>query len=203
MHATVHFFRRSVAGETPGWAPALADRLYADRPAGFCVLAELGGREAAALSFWPTRADADRAAGRSIDGGPVPLDVTVAEVVESYPGTAAGEDPVVAQLTVFDGPRSEAQAEAAGRAGRDRLWPATRDIPGVVGVHVLRDEDNGAVVLGLATGVEVLEAAQRAVLTTELLPGEDPALLSDPDRVQVHRVLAVRLPETAMAGERA
>ena len=203
MHATVHFFRRSIADEAPGWAAALADRLHPDRPAGYCVLAELGGREGAALSFWPTRADADRAAGRSIEGGPVPLDVSVFEVVESHLGTAAGEAALVAQLTVFDGPRSQAQADAAERAGRDRLWPATRDLPGLVAVHVLRDEGNGAVVVSLATGIEVLEAAQRAVLTTELLPDEDPALLSDPDRVQVHRVLAARLPETAAAGERA
>lgn len=201
MHATVHFFRRSVAGEAPGWAASLAERLHPGPPAGFCVLAELGGREGAAVSFWPTRADAERAAGRSIDGGPLPLDVTVSEVVDSRLGTAAGETPVVAQLTVFDGPRSQAQVDAADRAGRERLWPATRDVPGLVGVHVLRDEGNGMVVVSLATGVEVLEAAQRAVLSTELLPGEDAALLPDPDRVQVHRVLAARLPDTAMAGQ--
>lgn len=203
MHATVHFFRRSIAGEAPGWAAALADRLYPDPPVGFCVLGEFGGREGAAISFWPTRADAERAAGRGVEGGPLPLDVTVSEVVESRLGTAAAEPAVVAQLTVFDGPRSQAQADAADLAGRERLWPATRDIPGVVAVHVLRDDGNGVVVLSLATGVEVLEAAQRAVLSTELLPEEDPALLGDPDRVQVHRVLAARLPETAIAGEQA
>jgi hypothetical protein len=200
VHATVHFFRRSIAEETPGWAAALADRLHPDPPAGFCVLAEFGGREGAALSFWPTRADAERAACRRIEGPALPMDVSVYEVVDSQAGTAASDAAVVAQLTVFDGPRSEAQAAAADRAGRERLWPATRDLPGLVGVHVLRDDGNGVVVLSLATGVEVLEAAQRAVLSTELLPGEDPALLGDPDRVQVHRVLAARLPETTMVG---
>jgi hypothetical protein len=201
VHATVHHFRRSIPDETPGWAAALADRLHPGRPAGFCVLGEFGGREGAAVSFWPTRADAERASARSIDGGPLPLDVTVSEVVDSHLGRAAGEPALVAQLMVFDAPRSQAQADAADRAGRERLWPATRDIPGLVAVHVLRDDGNGVVVLSLATGVEVLEAAQRAIQSTELLPDEDPALLSDPDRVQVHRVLAARLPETAMAGE--
>jgi hypothetical protein len=201
VHATVHFFRRSITDEAPGWADALVGRLYPDRPAGFCVLAEFGGREGAALSFWPNRADAERAAGRSIGDGPVQMDVSVAEVVESHLGTAPAAAAAVAQLTVFDGPRSQAQADAAERAGRERLWPATRDLPGVVAVHVLRDDDNGAVVVSLATGVEVLEEAQRAILSTELLPGEDPALLSDPDRVQVHRVLAARLPETVTVGE--
>ena len=203
MHATIHSFRRSIGDEAPGWAAALADRLYPDRPTGFCVLGEFGGRAGAAVSFWPTRADAELAAGRGVDGGPLPLDVTVSEVVDTHLGTAAHEPAVVAQLTVFDGPRSQAQADAADRAGRERLWPATRDLPGIVAVHVLRDDGNGVVVISLATGVEVLEAAQRAVLTTELLPGEDPALLGDPDRVQVHRVLAARLPDTAAAGERA
>ncbi len=203
MHATVHFFRRSIADEAPGWAAALADRLHPTPPAGSCVLAEFGGREGAALSFWSTRADAERAAGRRIEGRALPMDVSVYEVVDSQAGTAASDAAVVAQLTVFDGPRSEAQAAAADRAGRERLWPATRDLPGLVGVHVLRDDGNGVVVLSLATGIEVLEAAQRAVLSTELLPGEDPALLSDPDRVQVHRVLAARLPAAAMVGERA
>src|SRR4051794_17872908 len=112
MHATVHFFRRSIADEAPGWADALAERLYVDRPAGICVLAELGGREGAALSFWPSRAQAERAAGRSIERAPLQLDVQVLEVVESDLGTAAAERPVVAQLTVFDGPRSSAQAAA-------------------------------------------------------------------------------------------
>ena len=203
MHASVHFFRRSIADESPGWATALADRLYVDRPAGSWVLAEFGGREGAAISFWPSRVDAERAAGRGIERGPLQLDVSVMEVVGTHVGRAAAEPAVVAQLTVFDGPRSQAQADAAERAGRERLWPAVQDLPGVVGVHVLRDDGNGMVVLSLATGVEVLAAAQRAILTTELLPGEDPALLADPDRVHVHRVLSGHLPETATAGERA
>jgi hypothetical protein len=204
VHATVHYFHRRVADETPGWSADLAARLYGeDRPSGFCVLAEFGGREGAALSYWPTREAATRAALRSIDGAAMPLDVTVYDVVDSDAGTAAGEPAAVAQLTVFDGPRSRAQADAADRAGRERLWPAVQDLPGLVGVHVLRDADNGVVVVTLATSVEVLEAGQRAVLTTELLPGEDPALLGEPDRVQVHRVLAADLPAIAMAGERA
>jgi hypothetical protein len=202
VHATVHFFHRRVAQEFSGWGADLAGRLYGgERPSGFCILAEFGGREGAAVSFWSTRAAASQSALRTVDGGPLPLDIGVYEVLQSEAGAAAGEPAVAAQLTVFDGPRSRAQADAAELAGRERLWPAVRQLPGLVAVHVLRDDDNGVVVLGLATGIEALEAAQKAILTTELLPDEDPALLSEPDRVQIHRVLAAGLPSVALAGE--
>jgi hypothetical protein len=203
MYATVHQFRRSMAGEAPGWADALADRLFADVPSGFCVLAEFGGRDGAAVSYWSTREAAERAADHRIGAGAVGLDVAVYEVIERNAGVASEERPAVAQLMAFDGPRSAIQSAASERAGRERLWPAVRDVPGLVGVHVLRDEDNGLLVMSMATSLEVLEAGQKAIGGTELLPDEDPALLSDPDRVQLHRVLAARLPETATTGERA
>ncbi len=200
MYATVHHFHRRSVEQAPGWGADLAARLYdGDAPAGFGVLTEFGGREGVAVSYWPTREAASRAASRSIDGGVLALDVTVYEVIERDAGVASGERPAVAQLMAFDGPRSEAQSAASERAGRERLWPAVRDVPGLVGVHVLRDEDNGIVVISLATSLEVLEAGQKAIMSTKLLPDEDPALLSEPDRVQVHRVLAARLPDTARA----
>lgn len=200
MHATVHYFSRRIAGESAGWGAELASRLRLQDASGYLVLGELGGRSGAAVSYWPTREAADAAAQRSVDGGPVPLDVTVYDVVEADAGTAAGEQPRVAQLTVFDGPRSRAHAEAAELAGRRRLWPAVQDLPGLVGVHALRDADNGVVVISLATTVEVLEAGQRAVLGTELLPEEDPALLGEPDRVEIHRVVDARLPVAGRTG---
>ena len=43
----------------------------------------------------------------------------------------------------------------------------------------------------LATAAEHFEEIQRRVMTTELLPGEDPALLGGPDRVEVRRVAPV------------
>jgi hypothetical protein len=88
----------------------------------------------------------------------------------------------------FDGPRAPEQAAAEDLAGRQRIWPAIRDLSGLVGVYALRGSDLSAVVVTLATSVETLDAAQRAVLATELMPGEDPALLTGPDRVEIHRV---------------
>jgi len=47
-------------------------------------------------------------------------------------------------------------------------------------------------VLHLAESREAIAGVTRAVTTTPLLPGEDPALLPGPDRVRPYRVLAYR-----------
>jgi hypothetical protein len=194
MHATVHQFHRSVAAEPAGWGDALARDLHGSNPIGSCTLAQLGGMEGCVVAWWPTAEAAAEAAARRTPAGPTWLDAAAYEVVETHVGIAADRAPLFAQLTCFDGPRSAAETAAAEHAGRDRIWPAVRDLPGIVAVSVLRDADNGEVVLGLATNVETHEAVQRAVFGTELLPDEDPALLRDPDRVQIARVVAAQLP---------
>ena len=68
----------------------------------------------------------------------------------------------------FDGPRAPEQAAAADLAGRQRIWPAIRGLSGLVNVYVLRGSDLGSVVITLATSVDTLDAAQRAVMATEL-----------------------------------
>lgn len=200
MYATVHEFRRSVAAELPGWGAALASDLHGPAPIGTCTLAQLAGLEGCVVAFWPTEEAAAAATDRRTDGGPVWLDATAYRVVETHVGTAAGLAPESAALTCFDRPMSPAEAQAAERAGRERLWPAVRDVPGLVSVHVLSGTDRSMLVLALATGVETHEATQRAIFATELLPGEDPALLREPDRVHVDRVVAARLPAAATAG---
>lgn len=90
-----------------------------------------------------------------------------------------------AQLTCFDGPRSDEQVAAADFAGRERLAPAITAVPGIVGGYVLRGPDNSAIVMMLAETEDALRDAQRAAMSTELLPGEDPALLAGPDRVEI------------------
>ena len=40
---------------------------------------------------------------------------------------------------------------------------------------------------------EAIDRAGEVIMGTELLPGEDPALLSDPDRVEVAEVVEFRL----------
>jgi len=51
-----------------------------------------------------------------------------------------------------------------------------------------------AFVITLATSVEALDATARTVMSTELMPGEDPALLSGPDRIEIHHVTGYHVP---------
>jgi len=173
--------------------------LVAGHP-GFCEawsMHQLGGPRGTLVSLWATREDAELASERSTErrGGPWPFALAhdrVYEVRQVGEGPAADEQPAVAQLTWFDGPRSEVQAAADERAGTERLWPAVADTPGLVRSLALVADDRSYVHLGLATGAEVLDEAQRRIMSTDLLPGEDLALLGGPDRIDVCTVLAGR-----------
>ena len=45
------------------------------------------------------------------------------------------------------------------------------------------------VIVNLATSVESLESGSEAINSTDLLPGEDPALLASPERIDAYRVV--------------
>ncbi|TFV72276.1 hypothetical protein E4P39_17310 [Blastococcus sp. CT_GayMR19] len=180
----------------------MARDLHGGAATGICTLAEFSGLTGAVLAFWPTADAAAGAVDRRTGGSTVWLDAGIYEVSATHVGVAAGRTPRFAQRTCLDGPRSQAQAEAMQRAGRERLWPAVRDVAGIVTVHELRDTDNGVVVVALSTDLETHEEVQRAIFATELLPGEDPALLAEPDRVHLDRVLFADLPVLTTVGER-
>ena len=103
-----------------------------------------------------------------------------------------------AQVTWLNGDGDRARADAAERGGRDRIWPAVREVEGIVGVLALRSDDDRIVVVGLTTDRETHATVQRTVMATSLLPDEDPALLPGPDRIDLVRVLSAELP-TAVA----
>lgn len=94
----------------------------------------------------------------------------------------------VAALVEFDGPRTPAQVAADRFASRQRVAPAAAEVHGTGGAIRLRGKDGSVVVVALAESVAVLEAASRAILSTPLLPGEDPELLGGPDRWTACRV---------------
>jgi hypothetical protein len=166
--------------------------------AGAWVLPPIAAGGAGLLTLWQTRDDAERASDRTaaVRGPrPVPLhNDAVYEVVAEMAGTGAPADPAFAQLAYFDGPRTDEWAAAFLRAGKERLWPAVRDIPGTVRFLTLAGEANAQLQVGLVTSIEAIEATGRAIISTELLPWEDPAMLTGPDRVDLHRVLAFRVP---------
>jgi hypothetical protein len=96
-----------------------------------------------------------------------------------------------AQLTYFDGPRTPEQVAAADFAGRNRIQPAVSQLGHRFQVYVLRREDGSEVVVSIAGTEQDLLDAQKAIIGSELLPGEDPALLPGPDRVELYPVVEV------------
>jgi hypothetical protein len=164
---------------------------------GFAGLAMLEDDEGAGtlLTLWHTREDAELASERSrAAGGPRPfplLSDDVYEVDDDLTGPASAQPAVAASVGYFDGPLSPARLAAARRGGRDRLRPALQRVPALIRTVVLwHPADSKMAVVQLATSAEGLQQVAAAVTATELLPGEDPSLLTGPDRVQAHRVLS-------------
>ena len=59
-------------------------------------------------------------------------------------------------------------------------------------VYVLRRDDGSQVVVSIADSEQALLDAQKAIMSTELMPGEDPALLPGPDRTELYPVIAAQ-----------
>lgn len=199
MYATVHQFRRSLEGETGGWGHALAAELHPGTGSpGTCTLAQVGGMTGLVVALWRDRGSALAAADHRTPGT---FDARVFEVADVEGGPAEAK---IAQATWFDRPLTQAEADAADFGGRERIWPVVRKLSGISGSYVLTAEDRSTLVLGFTESIEAMEAAQKAIMSTELLPGEDPALLPGPDRVDVHHVLHTSLPSLGLAsvGER-
>jgi hypothetical protein len=97
-----------------------------------------------------------------------------------------------AQLSYFDGPRSDEAVRASDRAGKERIIPALAAQPEISAAHVatyvLRQPDGGELVVALAETEDALRLSVETILSSELLPGEDPALLTQPDRVEMYTV---------------
>jgi hypothetical protein len=130
------------------------------------------------LRLWSTREDA---AAYS--------DEDYVWVVDAHKkGREYGKEAAVAQVVWFHGPRDERQSAADRRAGEERIWPATRDMEGLVENIVLLGPDNAQTVLSFFTHAQHIEHAVRRIMSTDLLPGEDPALLGGPDRAEIFAV---------------
>jgi hypothetical protein len=109
-------------------------------------------------------------------------------VIETRPGRSAGPATYM-QVVEFSGPRSEEWVAAEQRAAAGRLGPATEGIAGIVSVLRMRAADNAYLVAVLAESMDVFDVASQAIMSTDLLPGEDPALLGGPDRISFYRLV--------------
>jgi hypothetical protein len=100
---------------------------------------------------------------------------------------------MLAQVIHFDGPRTPEMLAAADRAGKDRLGPIMQAHPKMreeqVAFLMLRQEDGTEQDILIVHSQEGLRLARDLVMSSELLPGEDPALLPGPDRVEVFDVV--------------
>lgn len=179
-----------------GGEPADVLDLVSQHP-GFCegwMLRQLNGRAGEFVSLWQTRQDAELAPQRTAAIlGPRPFAMAhdeVYEVRDVLDGAGADRKPAFAQLIWLDGPRSVAQAAADERSGRERVWPAIRELPGLVRAVAVSGPDRAMVVVVLTTDAETIDALQRTVMTTPLLPDEDLALLAGPDRIDICAVAA-------------
>jgi len=184
-----HIDRPSSHGQAEGGpGPAGLNSSSTSQPGllGAITFRQFAGPAEVRLTLWDTEADAAAFAGQYAELAALPGQIY--QVVDAAAGPAATQAPAYARLMYFDGPRAPEQAAAEDLAGRQRIWPAIRDLSGLVGVYVLRGRDLGSVVITLTTSAETLDAAARAVMSTELLPGEDPALLPGPDRIEIHHV---------------
>ena len=96
-----------------------------------------------------------------------------------------------AQLTYFDGPRTPQQMAAADFASRERIVPAVSKLSHSLRVYLLRRHDGSEIVVTIAESEQALLDMQKAIMGTDLLPGEDPALLPGPDRIELYPVIDV------------
>ena len=104
-----------------------------------------------------------------------------------------------AQLTYFDGPRTPEQIAAADFAGQERILPAVGRLGHSFRVYRLMREDGSGIVVTIADTEQALLDAQKAIMSTDLLAGEDPALLPGPDRIELYPVIGTH--EVSQAGE--
>jgi hypothetical protein len=96
------------------------------------------------------------------------------------------------QIVTFTGPRSVELIAASERAARERLEPAVAAHP------TLREElvagfratsaDGHEIIVQLARTAETFDTLREVVMSSQLLPGEDPTLLPGPDRVETYEV---------------
>lgn len=166
------------------------------------LLRQLETGRGMSVSLWASEPDAGALEHRLtpiIGAPPVNRTDETYRVLEDSAGPASEVAPAVASLLHFDGPIGQARFDAGRRAHRDRIGPAIARVPGHVRTLVLWQPDEAAIlVLALAESFDALEAGQRAVLATELRPGEDPALLSTPDRAETWRCGPMRVRRPAV-----
>jgi hypothetical protein len=183
MYATVHPIDAVPGPQDNTWVDAVLAARPAD--AGALVARPLGIGPGCLVALGTQD-------GTGFAAGPVTVGAGVAYELQPYrAGSSAGPARYV-QVVTFSG-RSEEWCAAFDRSGDERIWPAVKDVPGLVGV-LAGTAPGGRMGLTLAESVESLEAGAAAIMSTELRPWEDRAHLTGPDALAILRLLHADLP---------
>lgn len=195
MYATVHRIDGAPGPQDDTWDDAVLTALSARAvPVGALVARPVGVGPGLAVALWRDAAGAG-AAAPGVAGGVTVGAGTAYRIDMHRAGRSAGPARYL-QLTTFTG-RDEDWCAAFDRSGEERIWPAVKDLPGIVGVLAGSTPDGDRVALSLTDSVEALEANAAAIMSTELLPWEDPAHLTGPDDLAILRLLHADLPVDA------
>lgn len=192
MHLSTHPVDGIPGPQDTSWVDAVLTALRRRAvPAGALVAAPLGIGAGCVVALWDDAADTAGTSGGFAAGGVTVGPGTGYALADHKAGPAAGPARFL-QLTTFAGRPAEWLA-AYDRAVTERIWPAVKDVPGTVG-HLVGETAGGRVVATLAESVDALEAGGAAIMSTELLPWEDPAQLTGPDALTILRLLHADLP---------
>lgn len=195
MHATVHALDGVPGPQDDSWVDAVLTALRARAvPAGVLVARPIGLGAGAVVALWDDAADAADAG--SGPAGPVTLGPGTAYRVDVHQvGRSAGPARYL-QVTTFAA-RDEGWGERFDRAGAERIRPAVQDLPGLVASLTAAGPDGARVSVTLTDSVEALHAGTAAIMSTTLLPWEDPADLGGPDGLEVLRLVHADVPAGA------
>ena len=197
MFLTIHAALGLPGADERDWVDAVLGALDPHKVSlGAAVARSAGEARGHAVVLWDAADDADRA----LDPQPLRVGDVRLGAGTRFEVTAAARpaDPGPArcvQVLEFVGPRTAEWLAAFERAGRERLWPATRDVPGLAAVLTGVAADGGCVTLSFADSREALGTATQRIMTTALLPGERPELLTGPDRWEIQQVVHADLPD--------
>ena len=195
MHATVHPIEGIPGPQETAWVDEVLSTLRSRAtPAGTLVARPLGPGAGTAVALWDDETDAAAATDRFGPAGGVTLGAGQPYEITLRKAGTSGQPARYLQLVTFAGPRDPEWSAAFDRADEERVWPAVRDLPGTIEVLGGTAADAGRFIATLAESVEALEDIGAAIMSTELLPGEDPAYLTGPDTFAVLRLLHADLP---------
>lgn len=106
-----------------------------------------------------------------------------------------------AQLVIFDGPQSAELVAAAELADSRRIRPLIEANPqirdDILAQYDLRQPNGGRALLTITGSESTLDALVELIMTSELVPGEDPALLPGPSRAERYSVVEATVAQSA------